>query len=221
MIRFLSNNEAAGFYESCARSYERDLERLVYRVSGNPRCLSTHVERIYFCFENQLNEQLFGALVDLLITLNTCGQALSERMITGSRKKLTENQFQTLVNHFKCGSVNIDLLPFNRFSIFTKGLHSAAIMVQLVEDSYEDAHDPLMLARAFIEYSQLENATQILEQAILGQPERMELHDELILLYRSTRNEIGFNLFYEELSRKNMNLPSEWNQLNDFFKGRH
>jgi hypothetical protein len=220
-MKFSSNNEAAGFYESCAQSNEKNLERLIYRVSGDPRYLAAHVERIYFCFQHHLNEQLFGAIVDLLIILNGCGQALTQRMITGSKSRLTENQFEALENQVECDSPNVDLLPFNRFSIFTKGLLSVSGMVQLVEDGGEDLHDPLMLARAFIEYSQLENATRILEQAIFAQPERMELHDELILLYRSTRNEIGFDLFYEVLSRKNMKLSSKWSQLNDFFKGSH
>jgi len=46
----------------------------------------------------------------------------------------------------------------------------------------------------------------------------MELHDELLSLYRSTGNSTGFNLSYEELSRKGLGLPPEWKQLNDFFK---
>ena len=94
-------------------------------------------------------------------------------------------------------------------------------MVDIVEDSRELAEDPLMLARASIEYSQLENATRILEQAILDQPERIELHNELILLYRATRNENEFNRFYQLLSQKIKNVPSEWNQLIDLFKGWH
>jgi hypothetical protein len=181
--------------------------------------LAAHVERIYYCFQHQFNEQLFGALVDLLIILNRCGQALMQRMIMGSIPCLTENQIRTLLNHVKSDSPEFDLLPFNRFSIFSKGLVSTTVMVQLVEDFSEVAQDPLMLARASIEYSQLENATRILEQAILSQPERVELHAELILLYRSTRNEIGFNRFYQILSQKRINLPSEWNQLIDLFKG--
>jgi hypothetical protein len=63
----------------------------------------------------------------------------------------------------------------------------------------------------------IDNAIHILEQAILARPERMELHDVLLSLYRSTRDETGFNWTYEELSRKGLSLPPEWKQLDDFF----
>ena len=221
MIKFFSNNGASEFNFSCVRTDEQNLELLIHRVSRKPRCLVAHVERICYCFEHQFNEQLFGALVDLFIILNRCGQALRRRMIMGSISSLTENQYKTLVKHLKSDSPEIDKLPISRYSIFSNGMESTTRMVDIVEDSRELAEDPLMLARASIEYSQLENATRILEQAILDQPERMELHNELILLYRATRNENEFNRFYQLLSQKIKNVPSEWNQLIDLFKGWH
>ena len=218
VIRLFSNKEAAGFYEWCDWSAEKGLERLVFQVSSKPKCLTAHVERIYYCFHSYFDEQLFAALVDLLFVLNRYGQALSLRMINGSRARLTENQFQILVNYLKNKSSGIDPLPSSRYSVFTKGLQSTTTLVQLTEGLGENEHDPLTLARDYIEFSQLENSINILEQAILAQPERMELHYELLSIYRSIRNETEFNRIYEELSRKKISLPAEWNQLNDFIK---
>ncbi|WP_411727828.1 FimV family protein [Methyloglobulus sp.] len=219
VIRFFSNTEVAGFYEWCDGSAEKDLERLVFQVSKESSCLEAHMERIYYCFQNYLDEQLFGALVDLLVVLKRNGQALGKRMVIGSKSRLTENQFQVLTNHLDSKSSSMDLLPGSRYSVFTKGLWSATALLQLNENSNEEEYDPLALARDYVEFSQIDNAIHILEQAILVQPERMELHNELLLLFRSIRDEIRFNRTFEELSRKRLILPPEWKQLHDFFVG--
>jgi hypothetical protein len=213
---FLAIKEVAGFYEWHDWSAEKGLEMLVFRVSRKPKYLIAHVERIYYCFKHALNEQLFGALVDLLIILNRDGTALGRRMISGSKAKLTERQFQALIDCID-SNATIELVPPSRYSVFAKGLQSAAVMVQVTEANVTQDHDPLELARDYVEFSQLDNAIHVLEQGILADPERMELHDELLSLYRSTNNKAGFNRTYEAFSRKNLSLPTEWKQLNDFF----
>jgi hypothetical protein len=213
---FLAIKEVAGFYEWHDWSAEKGLEMLVFRVSRKPKYLIAHVERIYYCFKHTLNEQLFGALVDLLIILNRDGSALGRRMVGGSKAKLTERQFQALIDCID-SNATIKLVPPSRYSVFAKGLQSAAVMVQVTEANVTQDHDPLELARDYVEFSQLDNAIHVLEQGILADPERMELHDELLSLYRSTHNKAGFNRTYEAFSRKNLSLPTEWKQLNDFF----
>jgi|CXWL01.1.fsa_nt_gi hypothetical protein len=199
---------------------EQSLDQLIHQISVKSNRLGTHVDRIYYCFQHHLNEQLFGALLDLLITLNRRGAALSERMIKGSCSRLTENEYQILLGCYQSNFENIDLLP-SRYSVFSKGLMSTIVLVKQSNDDEEKVYDPLKLARDYIEYSQLDNATRILEQAILSEPERMEFHEELLLLYRSTRNISGFDRVFEDLSLKSINLPLGWRQLDEFFKGSH
>ncbi len=138
---FLAIKEATGFYEWHDWSAERGLEMLVFRVARKPKYLIAHVERIYYCFQHVLNEQLFGALVDLLIVLNRDGKALGRRMINGSKARLTENQFQALIEHLNNRDSRVDLLPPNRYSVFAKGLESTTDMVQLTKVSGEKEHD--------------------------------------------------------------------------------
>jgi hypothetical protein len=199
---------------------EKNLEHLIFQISLRPDCLSLHVDRIYYCFHHRLNEQLFGALVDLLIILNNRGLALSKRLINGSCSRLTEYEFQMIFSCFKSNLENIDLLP-SRYSVFSKGLLSTLVLVKQSNDEEVKLYDALKLARDYIEYSQLDNATRILEQAILSNPERIDLHEELLLLYRSTLNISGFERLYKSLLLQTMSLPLGWRQLDDFFKGRH
>ena len=215
--KFFANKAAVGFYEWHDWSAEKGLERLVFQVSRKPNTLEAHMERIYYCFENALDEQLFGALVDLLIILNKKGLALGRRMIAGSKSRLPENQYQALVRHLVNNGVNYDLLPPSPYSVFAKGLQSTAKLLQLNENGREEKHDALTLARDYIVFSQLDDAMDVLKQAILEHPERMELHNELLSLFRSTRDQTGFNRIFNDLSSNNVSLPPEWEQLNVFF----
>lgn len=213
---FFSNKDAIGFYEWGDSSAEKGLERLVFQVSRKPNCLEAHLDRIYYCFQNNFNEQLFGALVDLLIVLNKNGQALGKRMVMGARAKLTALQFHQLNDLLVNSPSDINMMTGNGYSVFSKGLQSAAILLHLNDDSAEKEYDPLVLARDYIEFSQLDDAVALLEEAVLAQPERIDLHQELLSLYRSTRNASGFNRMYRALSNKNLTLPPEWKQLDGF-----
>lgn len=215
--KFFTNKAAAGFYEWHDWTGEKGLERLVFQVSRKPNSLEAHMERIYYCFQNLLDEQLFGALVDLLVVLNKNGLALGRRMITGSKSRLPENKYQALVSHLESNANSDDLLPPSPYSVFAKGLQSTIKLLQLDENSSEEKPDALALARDYIEYSQLDDAIQVLKQAVLEQPERSELHDELLSLFRSTRDQTGFKRTFNELSGNNVSLPPQWEQLNDFF----
>jgi hypothetical protein len=214
---FIINREAVGFYEWCNWSTEKGLERLVFQVSRKSNYLEAHMERIYYCFQHLLDEQLFGALVDFLAILNRNGLALSKRMIIGSKSMLTEAQLESLLSYLKDTAAGNDQLPTSCYSVFSKGLQSTTKLLQINENSDTEELDPLVLARDYIEFSQLDEAVLVLEQAILAQPDRVALHDKLLMLFRSTRDATGFNRVYEKLSRNNLSLPPEWKQLSDSF----
>ena len=214
---FFSDKNAAGFYEWHDWSAEKGLERLVFKVSQSPKYLQGHLERIYYCFQEHLDEQLFGALIDLLLVLKQDGKALGKRMVAGSKARITDDQCQALNNYINNRGAESRLMLLNRYSVFAKGLLSSADMVQLAEVSGGNVLDPLKLARDYVEYSQLDSAISVLEEAILAQPERLELHHELLSLYRSTHNAVGFNKTYNDLSQRNISLPAEWAQLNAYF----
>ena len=194
------------------------LEKLVFRISRNPKCLITHIQRIYYCFQAHLNEQLFAALVDFLIILNKRGQNISWRMLMGAKSHLSPDQSKALKDYLKDDNANISLLSGNQYTIFTKGLLGLDQIIQKVKTDDEYAHDPLDIARDYIEYSQLEEAEQVLEKAILEQPTRLALHHELLALYQSTRNLTGFNQMLAELTLAGVAMTDEWKQLNNYFK---
>mgnify|MGYP006276854891 CR=1 FL=1 len=110
-------------------------------------------------------------------------------------------------------------MPVNQYSVLARGLEGSDRLVEQSKQPVQISIDPLELARDYIEYSQLDEAKSVLEKAILQQPERVELHHELLDLYRSTRDASGFNIMLNELSELKVELIDEWKQLNTYFKG--
>lgn len=161
------------------------LEKLVFLIAKKPKCLINHVQRIYYCFQENLGEQLYAALVDLLIILNKQGQAISWRMVLGTKSQLTAEQFQELKGYLKGNQVSTSRLKGNQYSVFSKGLVAVNKMIWQIENEVKE-DDPLMIALDYIEYSQMDEAKAVLQEAILLQPEKMALHQELFDLYKLT-----------------------------------
>jgi hypothetical protein len=202
-------------------SYSNFLEKLVFRVARKPKSLIAHLQRIYFCFHEDLNEPLFAAIVDFLVILNKRGKAISWRILAGSKPRLQTDQFTVIKNYLKDENADVFLLAGNQYSIFTKGILGTNNMISYVEKQDKPDHDPLDIARDHIEYFQLEEAKDVLEKALFKQPARLELHHELLALYRSTRDAERFNKMLNQLPQSDFDITDEWNQLNNLFKGQN
>jgi len=190
------------------------LNALVFKVRRNPKNLVAHLRRIYFCYQARLTVQLYAALLDFLIVLQGRGRALSHRMVYGSRPQLNEQQFLALeaaTDH--CSNQG------NRFSLFTSGLLGKCELVEYRQLPNEEKHDFLTLANDFIEYSQLDQAMEVLEAGVRANPERQDLQDALLELYKSTRNHGRFETLYKALGASGVPLVDEWRTTAIFFEG--
>ncbi|MDC9727903.1 MAG: hypothetical protein PSN04_01055 [Methyloprofundus sp.] len=72
------------------QAYNSLYRQLVYKVSRFPKRLMFHLQRIYYCFDNKVSEQLYAALIDLFIVLKGKGKALSQRVATDVTSALTK-----------------------------------------------------------------------------------------------------------------------------------
>ncbi|MEQ1638118.1 MAG: hypothetical protein ABL903_15670 [Methylococcales bacterium] len=207
------------FFVKTALPDVKILNFLASRVSQKPKCLLTHVQRIYFCYQALLSEQLYAALVDFLIILNKRGEAISRQMVSRAVSILSTEQSATLVNYIQDPKADTQLLVGNHYSIFSKGVIGVALLVQYAENIKQGEVDPLSLAQDFIEYSQLTEAQAVLEAAILKQPDRLELHEELLGLYQSTRNADDFRQMMDNLTGARMAVPDAWQKLSAYFEG--
>lgn len=217
-IFLLSDSNAFNFSDD--KLSDNFLREFVLLVTRKPKRLIAHIQRIHHCYKTNLQEQLFAALVDLLVILNGRGKAISWRMITGTKSKLSDEQYKKLqelmtVNH------DVALLTGNEYSVFAKGLIGTRNLVQQIEASDKQEHDPLNLAYDYIEYSQLDEAKEVLEKAIVNQPQRQELHQCLLELYKSTLDSSGFIRMFNILTKLDVILPNDWSILQAFFNERN
>lgn len=202
--------------------YPELLDKLVFRVARKPKRLVGHVQRIYHCFHLELQDQLYGAIVDFLVVLEKRGANLSWRLVMGCKPILSSVQFQVLRDFLKDSESEVSVLNGNQYSIFSKGKLENNSMVILEESQADYAVDPLVIAQDYIQYCQLEQAKLVLEAAVLKQIGRYDLQLELLAIYQSTRDVEGFTKMYAKLGSLAVNIMSEWEELNSLFnKGRN
>lgn len=188
--------------------------QLVYKVSRSPKRLMFHVQRIYHCFDSRLPEQLYAALIDLFYTLKGKGRALSQRMVVEVMEVLDEPEAIKVRNYLV--SYDENLLVGNHYSIFTTGLISSLAVIEEVSKNNTE-YDVLSLAHDYIEYSQLEQAMEVLEGGILDMPKRLELQIELLELYTITKSYQAYKKMTDQLQKNKINITDEWQDAAKYF----
>jgi hypothetical protein len=199
---------------------EQCLENLTFQILKQPTVLDTHIQRIVYCYQHHLNEPLYAALVDLLIVLSGKGTSLGLRMIKGAKSKLHPEQYAMLKGVFAMPPSEVKWLKGNLYSLFSRGVIGTPHVIFKEECHTQQVIDPLEIARDFVAYSQLEDAIETLEQAILVHLDRQELHHDLLELYKVTLNFERFEQMHSTLLKHVKTLPVGWDELKGYFNAR-
>ncbi|NOQ63043.1 MAG: hypothetical protein GQ582_00850 [Methyloprofundus sp.] len=189
------------------------LNYLTSSILRKPHDLLTHVQRIIYCYEQKNEAQLYAALADLFVILQESGSALKQRMLLGASNKLSPILLQPLQAYLN----EPKLLETNSHTVLVSGIESDLKLVNSANKTSTIEHDPLQIARDYVEYSQLDEAISTLEIAILATPEYVELHEDLLELYKLTKNIEGFNKMHLALSNISHPMQVEWDALSSYF----
>ncbi|MBK1674170.1 hypothetical protein CKO35_12820 [Ectothiorhodospira shaposhnikovii] len=174
---------------------------LCYQVTRTPQDLRVHVRRILLLVSIPDGHGAHGALLDLFIVLGTGGTALRRRMLAAARPVLTPEQYLFLANRVESGLDAREPMPDASTSLLGKGLLGSWCLVERFEEaSPSDLADPLREARDCLEHGQLDAARLILEKAVLETPARLELHRELLEIYRATGDLEHFRGIFQRLT---------------------
>ncbi len=193
-----------------------------HRVSRQPNKLIFHLQRIYYCYFENMPEHLYASLVDLAIVLKGKKDGINKRMYLGARKALNEPHRVEFDRFFSQEEYREYDLPLNNYSVLGKGqLSNRPLLVieQTNNQAQQAQYDPLMLARDYIEYSQLDEARVVLEQAVTENPDNRDYHEELLGLYKSTRDKENYFKMYEQVKGQGSALLTHWEQLLPLFSG--
>ncbi len=195
-------------------SHTKSLDYLTGQIARQSRNLYLHIQRINFCYRNDIGEQLYAAVLDLfLCNRGEGGYPLRQRMLNGVKSRLSNKHARLFKKSLELGGNSALSLPVNRYSIFGTGVTGARILVKQIIKTDGEA-DPLILALDFIEYSQLDEARDVLETAVLKQADREDITVELFQLYKSTRDLASFQKTYRQICKIETPLRSYWDDFN-------
>lgn len=186
------------------------LARRICRRRGD---LLGHVQRIHWQLQHGDPVGRFGALADLFIALGRGGLPLRRRLLELAADRLEPNCAAFLRAHLDSGLGAATPLPCPQASRLTGDCGGRLDVVERLTTRTVAAADPLDEARERIDAGQLDQAQTLLEQALLAQPEREELHRELLTVYRHRRDPARLAVMQTRLARLSNPLAAEWAAL--------
>lgn len=184
---------------------------LGHRILAKPADLRAHVQRILLLVKEGDAAALYSALMDLMIVLGERGHALKQRMLDAARPLLAPATVAFFQEHLDRG-VPADAPQATR----AKGalLRAADVKgVPLVKRNVVAGQRIVSVmeqANALLEYGQLEQTVELLEGALLQNPDQESEAELLLGLYRTLREEERWLGMREQLQISFGRLPAAW-----------
>jgi tetratricopeptide (TPR) repeat protein len=194
------------------------IEHLARAVARNPRDLRSHARRIYACRRHRDKECLTGALLDLFIGLGDKGLALRRRLLSETAFLLDRELRGFFVEHLEPGLDARDALPSARMCLHGKGYEGDRHLLEetgagpATEVGEALRRDLFREARDAMEYGQVDLARTLLEEAILLEPKRPEIHHDLLEIYRYTKDRKRLITMREQLESIDNPFPEHWEE---------
>ncbi len=192
---------------------DKAADYLARDIARTPTNLLAQIQRVNIYLDRRDADGAYGALLDLFIALGDKGLLIRRRMLLRAKPLLSKERLQALALRLETGVADTDPMPQSGQSVLSKGLTGIRQLVVRVNDAGESRRDPLEDAIEHLEYSQVDKAREILEQAVLEDPGRVELHNNLLAVYRASNDVENFSAMRKKLNGKKNPVPDEWEQL--------
>jgi len=181
---------------------EQAMAYLTHNVSRNPLDLQSHMQRIYLYMADFDGDKTYCAVLDLFIALENRGQPLRKRILQETRHFLKLQQYDALTRKIECGLYAHEAMPLAKTSVLTKSYIGHRKIVERItkELPVSPENDPIIEAGQYLEYGQIEEARTLLEGAVLEQPWRKDLQNDLLDIYRVTLDGKACDAMYERLA---------------------
>ena len=197
------SKEAANFYTALS--------------ARTPENLLNHVQRIFHHIRHKNTEDTYGAVLDLFIVLKNHGRPLKERMLNYARPLLRRKRFERLQQLLDTNLLEQDKIPQSPRSVLCPGFVTPYRLVEKINFSREPNWDPIAEFNSYMEYGQLDSARSVLESEVLNGSVQLEVHSNLIEIYRHTQDRGNFHKVYPLLQIRKESLRHLWRELDDFF----
>jgi tetratricopeptide (TPR) repeat protein len=211
----LAANRSVHLSKSLTRAEAGDY--LAHWLARHPQDLTRHVQRIQLHIDLNEPDRLFAALIDLAIALGNHGEALRKRMLAMATKRLDPAQRQLLSLVLPLGLAADHHLGDIPSSVLGQPVGGDLSLVERAE-RVAVTRSCLEEARALVDDGHLDAAQSLLERALLEAPQHAELAEELLVVYRATRNAEGYAR-YRRLLERNHALPASWQSVPELSGG--
>jgi hypothetical protein len=195
---------------------------ITHAITRTPKNLRCHIQRINLYITTKDEERLYGALLDLFIILADQGYPLRSRMLKLSRSALSEEHYDVLNQHLKSGLTASKGIVFSQASVFSNKLTPEFQLIKRIKaGSTPVDHDPIELACDHLEYGQVDSARKVLEAAIEKGVDRNDIYQELLEIYRCTKDQERYQIIHDQLEVKKHPFFARWAELADSFGVEH
>lgn len=190
------------------------LDFLSHRVSNNPNDLLAHVQRVAAHYRAGSAESLYGALLDLFISLESKGYELRKRLLTKCAPLLGGEQRQALLKGLQAGIKATDRVPLTPRSLLKHPAHGSMHLVERRDGHVAvESFNALDEARDLIDSGFIDEARMLLEELLLTRPECEETNKELLDIYKYTKDKKAFFATKERLAGLPLALAETWEEL--------
>ncbi|MFO1425554.1 MAG: hypothetical protein U1F11_00990 [Steroidobacteraceae bacterium] len=193
----------------------RNAAYLAHQVARSPLDLRAHVLRVHLHLERRDEPALWGAFVDLFIVLQRAGGPLKRRLLHAAREVLAAEHRNFLMGRIERGIAHDAHCPAALHAVLAKGIEGTLQFVRAAGEPGLSARDVLVEAREHLEYGQVAAAQALLERTLRADAERLELHAELLAIYRATRDRAAFAAMRTAIAAANP-VPQAWQEVAEF-----
>ncbi|MFC1749178.1 FimV family protein [Pseudomonadota bacterium] len=196
----------------------KSLPFLTHRVTCNSKDLVVHVHRVVAHYHAGCSDGLYGALLDLYITLGSKGFALRKRMYEKFAPYLKSEHRAALRKGLQSGLKAEDNVPDSHVSRFKHpNLGNTYLIEKKGDDVVRVDFDALDEARDLIDSGFIDEARMLLEEILTSQPECEETNKELLDIYKYTKNKEAFFATRERFNGLTLALDDAWEELAEKF----
>lgn len=193
------------------------VHHLTHCVTKRPKDLQSHVHRVIALYYSNDAEAIYGALLDLFIVLDKSGFRLRQRLLNKLAPKLRSEQRVALRNALMFGIKALEEVPHSPCSCFAAELHDMGGVVVQTGEQITHEFSALDEARDLIDSGFLDEARMVLEEAILAAPDDTQLNNELINLFRYTKDRDAFFVAVDRFADLPLAAADEWAELKSDF----
>ncbi len=196
------------------------IDHLAHHIVRHPGDLQQHLTRIQLAQRHTDADSLYGTLLDLFIVLQDKGRPLRERLLRNLSSCLQPQQVAYLNAMLSGQDMTARSAPPAKASMFNSGLTGTITFLTpqaLMHDSQDS--DPLEVVSDLIDCGRIDEAQQLLEEAVRNTPECAELSRELLALYHHSRNRPAFEKMWQGAQDLDLALRTEWQAMAESFAG--